>query len=244
MVQELIDALAAQGAHYQVAIQSQELAFPPTPGLILPGTFLCVQVFDYNAILARTDISPEKFQWNNPQSGQYINKVFLPTPLGNVPIPRSWVSVDAQFHERAFRFIGTHLESVNPQIRALQGIELRTGPANFSLPMVIAMDSNAQAFPLPQDPAYLDFIAAGYNDVWAELFPLAAGFTCCQAQLVNNAESQLTQRIDLILTLGDIEARKIALFGANPSSKTPGGLWPSDHAGVGARLVLERDEEE
>jgi hypothetical protein len=186
MLQELMDALAAQGAHYKVAVQAQQYAFPPTPGLILPGTFLCVQVANHVAILARTDLGSSQFQWHNPQSGQYVIRLFFPTPVGTLPLPRAWVSADAEFHGRAFRFIGTHLEQVVPQIRELQGEELRAGPANTSMPVILAMDSNAQAFPLPQDPTYMDFIARGYNDVWSELFPLKAGLTCCQAQLVDN----------------------------------------------------------
>jgi hypothetical protein len=106
------------------------------------------------------------------------------------------------------------------------------------------MDSNSQAFPLPQDPTYMDFIAAGYNDAWSELFPLVPGLTCCQAQLDNNAVSELYQRIDLILTLGSIEAQRIALFGIDPSTRTSGGLWPSDHAGVAAQLAVENPSED
>ena len=243
MLQELLNALAAQGANYVTAIQAQQFAFPPTPGLILPGTFLCVEVVNFNAILARADLNPAIFQWGNAQSGQFVNKVFLPTPIGMVPLPRAWVSVDAQLHGRSFRFIGTHLEAGDPHIRELQGGELRLGPANTSMPVVVAMDSNAPAFPLPADPTYLDFVGAGYNDAWANLNPLDPGVTCCQAQLVNNPVSQLTQRIDLILTLGDMEARAIARFGIDPASMTPGGLWPSDHAGVAARLAFREDPE-
>ncbi len=241
ILQELMDALAAQGAHYQIAIQAQQYAFPPIPGIILPSTFLCASVVNHVAILARTDLDPSRFQWSNPQSAQYVHALQFPTPFGTLPVPRAWVSVDATFNGKAFRFIGTHLESVVASIREAQGGELRAGPANTSLPVIVAMDSNAQAFPLPQDPTYMDFIAAGYNDAWTEIFPIVPGLTCCQAQFVNNAASQLYQRIDLILTLGSIEAQNIALFGADPSSKTPGGLWPSDHAGVAAQLVVEQE---
>jgi len=103
------------------------------------------------------------------------------------------------------------------------------------------MDSNAQAAPLPQDPTYMDFIAAGYSDGWAEIFPFVPGFTCCQDELDNNPISQLYQRIDLILTLGNIKVRNIALFGADPRERITGGLWPSDHAGVAAHVVVERE---
>lgn len=244
MVQELMDALAAQGAHYEIAVQAQQYAFPPTPGLILPGTFLCVQVVNHVMILARTDLHSSKFQWENPQSAQYVNELLFPTPLGTLPLPRAWVSVDAKLRGRLFRFIGTHLESVVPQIRELQGGELRAGPANTSLPVILAMDSNSQAFPLPQDPTYMDFIAAGFNDGWSEHFPLRPGLTCCQAELDNNPVSQLYQRIDLILTLGSAKVRRIALFNDDPSSRTPEGLWPSDHAGVVARVAIGDDDED
>jgi hypothetical protein len=152
------------------------------------------------------------------------------TPVGPFPSPRAWISVDATFHNNTFRFIGTHHDSDDAATRELQGGELRTGPANTSLPIIVAMDSNA---PAPQAPTYVDFINAGYSDVWSEIFPTMPGFTCCQPQL--------DERIDLILTLGNVEAQNAALFGTDQASKT-GGLFPSDHAGVAAQLVVERTE--
>jgi len=244
MLQELLDALAAQGAHYQVASRVTQYNFPAFPGLLPPSyaNGLCVKVLNENVILARSDLDPSKFQLSNPQSGQFTNIVYftLPNPPGGtLPEPRSWCSVDVNFKGRPFRFIDTHLESNDAAIRRLEGGELRALPNVTSLPVIVAMDSNAPAAPLPQDLTYTDFIGAGYNDVWSQIAPEFPGFTCCQAPLDNNLVSQLYQRIDLILTLGDIEAQKIALFGATTSSKTPGGLWPADHAGVAAQLKTD-----
>jgi len=245
MLQELLDALTAQGGHYKVAVQAQQYAFPPTPGFLSDGTPQCVKVVNYIAILARTDLDPSKFQWRNAQSAQYTATLFFPTPVGTLPLPRAWASLDATFHGQQFRFITTHLESVDTtpligfSIREQQGAELRNGPADTALPVVLAMDSNAPAAPLPQDPTYVDFTLAGFADGWADLFPGVQGFTCCQAELDNNLVSKLDQRIDLILTRGRIEVHNIALYGATQGSKTPGGLWPSDHAGVAAQLALE-----
>ena len=245
MLQEILDALRAQGGHYAVAMQAPEISFPPTPGLIPTSGFLCAALTDNNVILARTDLGPGAFQWSNPQTGQFATKAFLPTPGGVIPITRSWIAVDAKFHGSAFRFIGTHLESFVPPIREAQGSELRAGPANTALPVIVAMDSNAQAFPLPQDPTYMDFAAAGYQDVWQEIYPSVPGLTCCQSESDNNPVSQLYQRIDLILTLGGpITAERIGLFGADASSRTADGLWPSDHAGVAAGLKFQDDEED
>jgi len=241
MLQELQDALAAQGAQYTVAEEAQQYAFPLIPGFIPPSTYLCVSLVNHVAILARTDLDPERFQWSNPQSAQYATELQFPSPIGLLPLPRAWVSVDATFDHKAFRYIGTHLESVVPAIRESQGAELRAGPANTSLPVIVAMDSNAKAAPLPQDPTYMDFIAAGYDDGWVENFPLVPGLTCCQDEADNNPVSQLYQRIDLILTLGNVKVRNIALFGADPGERIIGGLWPSDHAGVAAHVVVERE---
>jgi endonuclease/exonuclease/phosphatase family metal-dependent hydrolase len=246
MLQELQDALTAHGAHYKIAVQAQQYAFAPTPGLILSsGTYLCVQLTNNIAVLARTDLAPSQFSSSNPNSAPYSATLSFPTPVGIVQLPRAWASVDATSHGQPLRFITTHLESVDttlfglPSIREAQGAELRSGPANTSMPVVVAMDSNSQAAPLPQDATYVDFTLAGYNDVWSQLHPGIAGLTCCQSELDNNPVSQLYQRIDLILTLGPIESQNITLFGATPASKTTDGLWPSDHAGVAAQLVLE-----
>ena len=252
MVQDLLDALAAQGAHYSIAIRQQQFAIPPIPGLIPSSGFLCASVVNNVVLLARTDLKPARFQWSNPQSGTYQATLFFPTPLGTLPLPRAWVSVDATFHGKAFRFIGTHLESADPGLRRLQGVELRVGPGSTPLPVIVAMDSNAQAEPLPLDPTYVDFIGAGFQDAWVERDQTAAGdhdtwaerahsatgFTCCQAQLLNNVESHLLQRIDLILTKGPIKVPRVSLFGADSPSKTSTGLWPSDHAGVAAQLEI------
>lgn len=238
MLQELLGALAAHGGHYKVAVQVTQYAFPPTPGLLPPDTFICAGVNDYNVILARTDLPALVFQWDNPQTGQFVNYVTLPTPVGPIPLPRSWASVDAQFFGHPFRYINTHLESFVASIREAQGAELRAGPANTALPVILGMDSNAQAFPLPQDAAYLDFISAGYGDVWSKVFPALPGLTCCQDEADNNPVSQLSQRIDLILTLGKVTPLVATVIGADPLSRLPDGLWPSDHAAAAAALIV------
>jgi len=241
MLQELLSDLAAQGGHYKVAVQVTQYAFPPTPGLIPPSNYICVSVNDYNVTLARTDLPSWIFQWSNPQSGKYVNEVVLQTPIGPVPLPRSWASVDAKFFGNPFLHINTHLESFDPTVRELQGDELRAGPANTSMPLIIAMDSNAQAFPLPEDPTYSDFISAGYDDVWSEIFPKLAGLTCCQDEADNNPQSELYQRIDLVLTHGAVISFEALLIGADPRSRLRDGLWPSDHAAVQAGVIVGRN---
>jgi hypothetical protein len=82
MLQSLMAALAAGGGHYQVAVKVTQYAFPPTPGLIPPSTYICAAVNDYNVVLARTDLPAWVFSWTNPQSGQFTNVVTLQSPGG------------------------------------------------------------------------------------------------------------------------------------------------------------------
>jgi endonuclease/exonuclease/phosphatase family metal-dependent hydrolase len=235
LLQELLNAL---GPSYQLVYQAPQYQLPTVPGVIAStGTFLCIAARNYIAILARADLPPSVLQLSNVQSAQYQNEAFFKTPVGSIPEPHAWIAVDANFNGETFRLIGTHLESSDANIRQAQGSELRAGPANTSLPVIVAMDANARAAPPPQDPTYGDFIAAGYADAWAHVLPQETGFTCCQAELVNNRSSHLSRRIDLILTLGNLQANKIARYGATAASKTPSGLWPSDHAGVAAQIV-------
>ena len=238
MLHDLLNALAAGGGHYEVAVKVIQYAFPPTPGLIPPSTYLCAAVNDYNVVLARTDLPATIFSWMNPESGQFTNIVTLPTPVGPIPLPRSWASLDAQFFGHTFRLIDTHLESFSAAVRESQGAELRAGPANTSLPVVLAMDSNSQAFPFPQDGTYLDFLAAGYSDVWSEIFPFLPGFTCCQSEADNNPVSALSQRTDLILTKGPGAPLAITLLDSDSRSRLADGLWPSDHAAVAAGVIV------
>ena len=243
MLPALMDALKSQGANYEIANKAQNWAFPPTPGLFFPeGQFFCLKVVDTIAILARTDLG-SKLQIDDTQASVFDNILIFHSAVGDLPFPRGWISVDARFNNKAFRFINTHLESENDDIQRLQGEEIRLGPANTSLPVIVAMDSNSTAYPFPQGATYLDFVLGGFRDVWSETRPQDPGLTCCQAQLDNNVESELYKRIDLILTFGSIEGQRAALFGADQASKTSSGLWPSDHAGVAAQVVIEKHGE-
>lgn len=238
MLSALMAALASAGASYEVALLAPALDLPPVPGVALTGQPICVQLASNNAILARTDLGPTHLRLTNPQTGQFHNIPVLSTPLGPLALGRSWLSVDVLFYGQQFRFIGTHLEALDPGLRRLQGAELRAIAASSPVAVVIAMDSNAQADP-PLDTAYSDFIASGYRDAWAQVHPGVAGNTCCQAPTVDNSASQLSTRIDLVLLRGGVEAVNAALFGADTASKTPSGLWPSDHAGLAAQLAID-----
>jgi hypothetical protein len=52
-----------------------------------------------------------------------------------------------------------------------------------------------------------------------------------------DAQSTLDHRVDLILLRGAFAVEDINLIGNKPSDRTPSGLWPSDHAGIVAKLA-------
>jgi hypothetical protein len=242
LLQDIIDTLAALGTPYTLAAQVTQFDIPALPALLPTGEFLCAGLEDRNALLVRAGIDASKLRWQNVRSGVYAVALNVPTPAGVLPFRNAWVSIDLSFFGRSFRLVGTHL-AVEPLVRRLQGLELRsvvTAMAAASpLPVAIAMDSNAQAAPSPLDATYADFIGEGYADAWSVARPGAAGFTCCQPSL-QTPTSQLWQRVDLLLTRGTaLAAQNAALLGVTPASRTAGGLWPSDHAGVAVQFSLE-----
>jgi exonuclease III len=89
------------------------------------------------------------------------------------------------------------------------------------------------------EPPYRQLRKAGYVDVWKLKPTPSPGFTCCQAVDLLNAESQLFKRVDVIFSSVDPEEVAARRTGANQDGRTPSGLWPSDHAGVVARLRFD-----
>jgi len=83
---------------------------------------------------------------------------------------------------------------------------------------------------------YGSVIAEGFKDVWNNATGGAPGPTCCQDADLQNSISELSSRIDYVFVRGAIKIRGAELLGENPADRTPNGLWPSDHAGVLARL--------
>jgi hypothetical protein len=63
--------------------------------------------------------------------------------------------------------------------------------------------------------------------------------TCCQDEKLDNPQSKLKQWIDYIVVRPAARVLSTALVGDKLSDRI-GGLWPSDHAGLVARLRLKR----
>lgn len=77
----------------------------------------------------------------------------------------------------------------------------------------------------------------GFRDAWSAAGnDPARGATCGQAADLANPSSSLRERIDYVL-VRDAEVLDCRVVGAEEADRSvPHGLWPSDHAGVVARL--------
>jgi len=67
------------------------------------------------------------------------------------------------------------------------------------------------------------------------------GFTCCFDALVTDENATLDSRIDLVVVDKEVDAKWTDVVGEELSDMTASGLWPSDHAGVVARLKIDDD---
>ena len=93
--------------------------------------------------------------------------------------------------------------------------------------------------PLIIVPPYQQLLGAHYSDLWKLARPWHPGFTCCQAANLLNPRSTLGQRIDglFIDRVPDrVRARRV---GFRRRDRVDSGRWPSDHAGVVAKIRFE-----
>jgi endonuclease/exonuclease/phosphatase family metal-dependent hydrolase len=167
--------------------------------------------------------------------GQYATT----TPLfgGFVIAKRGWVFADATIAGRSFRVITTHLESFDDTSQVAQGLELARDPGLITKrPTILLGDLNSRADGTGT-PTYANLRAAGFRDAWTDAHPGDVGLTCCFGELLNDSGGRFYSRIDYVLHRSGFRAVAAGIVGEEPRDRLA-GLWPSDHAGVWARLRL------
>jgi endonuclease/exonuclease/phosphatase family metal-dependent hydrolase len=234
----LLTALKAQGLHYA------PLAVQPNLDVEAPSSLgYNVRITDRNVVLVRTDLPPSQLKVVQVMAQPYssANTLVVNSAVGPVPIPRSWIAVDAQVRGTAFRFITTHLEATSPTLQVGQGNELLQGPANTTMPEVIAGDLNTAASGGPDQTAtYANLLAAGFGDAWALANPGDLGFTWAlhgEDPFPGLPSPTLSERIDLVLIRNHVGVTGVQRV--DYQAPAPSGLWPSDHAGITAQLLLD-----
>ena len=234
----LLKELDRRGLHYAPVTITKE-ADAEIPGYTAPGVLQDIRLTDRDVILARTDVSSSKLQISNRQTGNYATYASL--PIGqtgqSIKLLRGWGSVDVTLRGQTFRFINTHLEPEGPldAIQVAQGNELLNGPANTSLPVILAGDLNSRADGTGT-LTYDNLINAGFDDAWSATHPREPGNTWAHDADLLNATVGLAQRLDLVLFRNKLCALDTYVVGDELGDRTPSGLWPSDHAGVVATL--------
>jgi endonuclease/exonuclease/phosphatase family metal-dependent hydrolase len=220
-------ALAARGLHYDLAVDAHEfdVTVPSDTGKL-------VRLLDQNVILTRADLPARQFSVTNAQHGDYATVLMLPTPIGAVPGSRGWASVDVTRMGRTVRVIDTHLEDLSAAIGGAQAAELLAGPASTNLPVVVAADINSG--PGYTTDAY-DTLTAALTDTWTVTKPRDPGMTwALHGEDGLPLRTTPSRRIDVVLTRGLVPVTDV-LIGAD--DRTLSGFYPSDHAGVVARLA-------
>lgn len=224
----LLNALAAQGVNYTPAAVLKHF------DMILPSSTGFARNAWRVVLLARADLKPEDFSTTNVQTSPW-SAACTATML--VPFPRGWVSADITYRTKHFRFIGAHMDnSSNPSKNLCQGNELLAGPADTSLPVVLAGDLNCD-LSNAIDPNYqtcLNLLDAGFVDAWSAANPGVPGYT--------KDLPVMTKRGDYVMVRGQFGAQAAVLVGEEPADMAPSGLWPSNHCGVVARVQLPGEE--
>ena len=201
---------------------------------------------DFDLILARSDVEVAR-----PMSANYTESLSVPLPGigGDLKVLRGYAAIDATVAGVTYRVVNTHLEATlealpgtlqaTQAIRVAQAQELVANLNAETLPVILLGDFNT---PAPDGPAYQLLLREGYADVW-QADSEGTGNTCCQDADLRNVESDLGKRIDQIfikgVSLREGATIRTATVGDAAEDKTPGGLWPSDHAGVVAHLPVE-----
>ena len=241
----LLQALRDRHLHYQVVgkIQNADVELPmlASPD---PLAFDDVRLTDFDVVLARRDVQVSQ---KSVVEQNYAKKLIIPGT--GIKIPRGYVAVDARIKHRTYRFVNTHLEPATPGVRLKQAGELLDVLADEKKPVIVVGDFNTPA-PTGQMPTggqtYQAFVSAGFVDVWTRNLNKSEGegFTFSHDSDLRNTVVDLNERIDLIFVRNRVRGQTLLgpvfakVWGDELRERTPSGLWPSDHAGVIARLRL------
>jgi hypothetical protein len=242
----LLNALDMKGLNYVFAdsIQDIDVYVPMFAGGTPTEPILhTVRLLDADVILVRGDVD-----FTNVVKDNYVARLDVPN-LG-ITIPRGYVSVEAKVNKKLYRFVNTHLESFTELVRLPQAQELVETFANEPYPVIMVGDFNTldPAPPVPFNDATCQLLTSFYEDIWVHnlYWKRGGGMTAPHDSDLRNPYPNLYQRIDLILVgnygcpagrhlIGPVWAEVI---GDELKDRTITGMWPSDHAGVVAKLHM------
>ncbi|UCF18695.1 MAG: endonuclease/exonuclease/phosphatase family protein [Gemmatimonadota bacterium] len=241
-------ALAARGLDYQVAgaIQNADVELPMFVGFGGSGEplFDDVRLTDFDVVLVRGDVDYSNVAEVNYQA-QYA-----PFPEFGIIIPRGYVAIDATIKpNHTYRFVNTHLESDDQDVKESQAAELIAALESERKPVILVGDLNT---PAPDGAVYQMFLGADYIDAWTRNHEKdeGDGLTNGHDSDLRNTEVNFTKRIDFILVRNRNRGTSpmgpafATVWGDELGDRVPSGLpdgdliWPSDHAAVIAEMRI------
>ena len=165
--------------------------------------------------------------------------VSLPGAPAPLSFDRGWASIEVKFHDARFHFVNTHLEvEAPPEFAAVQEAQAARTPRRPDATRPGGDHSGRlQLGRRRQHHAHLpntDHKGRFLDAWWTNLGD--PGLTCCQNNILTNPLSELSTRIDLILTRWALPT-EAHLVGDTPFQSVP-PLWPSDHPGVVADVLM------
>ena len=220
--------LAARGLSYRVVASHQN------GDIELPGTTgTDYRLTDRDVILAK-----ESIPVTSTSSGTFphLGTLELPNPIPGGPaiqatVPRGWVAAEFRSGGKTIRYLNTHLEAFSADVASQQVLDLLAVASPTTQPTIVAGDMNLP----PGSAGYAQFVTpdTGLGDAWSAVHDGDAGLTCCwNPDLRSGAYDK---RIDLVFSTREV--RLTSALVVNDTARTPGGLAPSDHAGVVVELT-------
>jgi endonuclease/exonuclease/phosphatase family metal-dependent hydrolase len=220
----LADALADREVKYDVVCEVQTFGGSARLGADagLPGA---ITLSGSNVVLRRADSQVHVDQVGSGTFGEALGVLSLGTD--RLAITRGWCGAACEVDGRPFAFVNTHTEAYAADSRNTQRDELLAAAAGWAGPLVVVGDFNAEPDLVGMPEEFLDaWVVQGSGP----------GLTCCQAPDLGNPEPLLSERIDYVWVRG-ADVQQVAVIGDQALSG-PDLRWPSDHAGVVARIAF------
>jgi endonuclease/exonuclease/phosphatase family metal-dependent hydrolase len=156
-----------------------------------------------------------------------------------VPQKRGFIRADLTLRGKTWRFVATHPEPSWPAAsgQPTQVQEILAAAGGTTLPVVIAGDLNLE----PTSPWYAQLTGAGFLDLLQVQYgSTAAGNTCCQSDpALRNPTPTLVKRIDYVMAR-PADGYKLGPMAIEVFGDEAAGMWTSDHAGLVAKLVMQK----
>jgi len=259
----LMANLEARGMSYEVAasVDNADIELPFVAGFSEQGPILAdVRLQDRDVTLVRDGV-----EYSNAFNGNFTYNGVVDINGVQASFTRGYNMVDVNVKGADYRFVNTHLEVGGSEpFKSLQAVQMNellqlvSATSNPDYPVIMLGDFNSdpreQPFVstsgipgldgLPLVPPYLQAVGTGYGDTWTMQKKIKGdGFTCCFDDAVSDENAELSSRIDHIFLKANgrtLERSISKVLGDSAADMTEtSNLYPSDHAGVFAKIRFE-----